>query len=129
MDSRLYFVLGDLFSNVLVGALVGWICALLVVVGWNPALSMLLGLTLGLVLALVSWIPLGMLFGAMEVMLPVMLSGMLSGTVLSIWATVETLESKAALSIGGICGLTVIVGIWILNSSVRGRQCYGLDEK
>ena len=30
MDSRLYFVLGDLFSNVLVGVVAGWLAALVV---------------------------------------------------------------------------------------------------
>ena len=81
MDSRLYFVLGDLASNLLVGALAGWFSALVIGDGWNMWLAMFLAMGLGMLLGLVLFFPLGMAFGAMEVMLPTMFSGMLAGMV------------------------------------------------
>ena len=48
MDSRLYFVLGDLASNLLVGALAGWISALVIGDGWNMWLAMFLAMGLGI---------------------------------------------------------------------------------
>ena len=128
MDSRLYFVLGDLASNVLVGAVVGWLCALLVGVGWNMFFTMLLTMVIGMIVGTALWLPLGTLFGAMEVMVPTMFGGMLSGMVVGMWATMAPLGGYEALSIGGVCGLISIVLIWILNNSMRGLRHYQMGE-
>jgi len=128
MDSRLYFVLGDLISNVLVGAVVGWLCALIVGVGWNMFLAMVLAMFIGMIVGTLLWLPLGMLFGAMEVMLPTMFGGMLSGMVVGMWAAMEALPGHSAFMIGGVCGLVSIVAIWILNNSVRGLRRYEMQE-
>ncbi len=125
MDSRLYFVLGDLAVNILVGAVVAWLCALMVGVGWNMFLTMVLAMVIGMIVGTLLWFPLGILFGAMEVMLPVMLTGMVSGMVVGMWATMEPLSAMSALAVGGVCGLACIVAIWILNNSVRGVQANG----
>ncbi len=128
MDSRLYFVLGDLASNVLVGAVVGWLCALLVGVGWNMFFTMLLTMAIGMIVGTALWLPLGVLFGAMEVMLPTMFGGMLSGMLVGMWAAMAPLDSNEALIIGGVCGLVSIVIIWILNNSVRGLRHYQMGQ-
>ncbi len=84
MDSRLYFVLGDLAANLLVGALAGWLSAVVIGTGWNMFLAMFLAMGLGMLVGLVLFFPLGMAFGAMEVMLPTMFSGMLAGMVVGV---------------------------------------------
>ena len=111
MDSRLYFVLGDLVSNVLVGAVVGWLCVLVVGVGWNMFLTMFLTMAIGMVVGTALWLPLGVLFGAMEVMLPTMFGGMVSGMVIGMWATMEPLGAMEGFVMGGVCGLASIVVI------------------
>jgi hypothetical protein len=120
MDSRLYFVLGDLFSNILVGIVAGWLTVLVVGVGWNMVVAMVLAMLIGMIVGLVLWFPLGTLFGAMEVMLPVMFGGMLSGMVVGMWAAMMPVSSYEAVAVGGVCGLVAIVIIWIMNNALRG---------
>lgn len=120
MDSRLYFVLGDFGSNLLVGLVAGWLTALVVGVGWNMWAAMLLAMLLGMFAGTLLWIPLGMLFGAMEVMLPAMFSGMLSGMVVGMWAAMVPLGTADAALIGALCGLAGIAVIWGANRALRG---------
>ena len=124
MDSRLYFVLGDLAGNLLVGAIAGWLSALVIGVGWNMVLAMFLAMALGMLVGLVLFFPLGMAFGAMEVMLPTMFSGMVSGMVVGMWAAMHPVGSVDALLAGAGCGLFGILLIWTLNHALRGRRVY-----
>jgi hypothetical protein len=124
MDSRLYFVLGDLGSNVLIGLVVGWLSALLVGVGWNMYLAMVVTMVLGMVVGTILWFPLGIFFGAMELMLPAMLTGMASGMVVGMWAAMVPLGPNEAATIGAVCGLSSIVLVWIINNSMRGVRHY-----
>ena len=48
MDSRLYFILGDLVSNLLVGAIAGWLAALVIVTGWHMIPAMFLAMAVGM---------------------------------------------------------------------------------
>lgn len=120
MDNRLYFVLGDLFANIIVGLLVGGLSWLIVSTGWNMWLAMVLMMAVGMLAALILWIPVGIQFGAIEAMVPAMLSGMLSGMVLGMWCAMVALSGTAASAIGGVCGLVGIVFIWVANNSLRG---------
>jgi hypothetical protein len=120
MDSRLYFVLGDLFSNILVGVVAGWLAALVVGEGWNMLLAMVLAMVLGMIVGTILWLPLGALFGAMEVMLPTMFGGMLSGMVVGMWAAMAPVGGLVAALTGGGCGLLAIVIVWVMNYSLRG---------
>lgn len=124
MDSRLYFVLGDLASNLLVGALAGWLSALVIGVGWNMWLAMFLAMALGMLVGLVLFFPLGMAFGAMEVMLPTMFSGMLSGMVVGMWTAMHPVSGVTALVVGAGCGLVGINVVWVLNVGLRGQRTY-----
>ncbi len=124
MDSRLYFVLGDLASNLLVGALAGWLSALVIGVGWNMWLAMFLAMALGMLVGLLLFFPLGMAFGAMEVMLPIMLSGMLSGMVVGMWAAMHPVSAVTGLMAGAGCGLVGINVVWVLNVGLRGQRSY-----
>lgn len=120
MDSRLYFVLGDLFSNVLVGIVAGWLAAAVIGEGSNMFFAMLLAMVLGMVVGTILWLPLGTLFGAMEVMLPTMFGGMLSGMVVGMWAAMAPVGHFVAALTGGVCGLLAIVIVWVMNNSLRG---------
>lgn len=120
MDNRLYFVLSDLFSNMLIGMLVGGLCWLVVGVDWNMWAAMVLMMVVGMILALVMFFPLGILFGAMEVMLPLMFSGMLAGMVVGMWIPMSALMFLEAAIIGAMSGLLGLVVVWILNTSLRG---------
>ena len=120
MDNRLFFVLGDLLCNVLVGAVVGWIVSLLVGSGWHMLVAMVLMMAVGMLLAGVLWLPCSVYFGAMEVMVPLMLTGMVSGMVIGMWAAMVPLGGSAAFFVGGVCGLATIVAVWIVNQQIRG---------
>ena len=122
MDSRLYFVLGDLFSNLLVAILAGWLCSLLIPAGWNMFLAMLVAMVIGMAVGLGLFFPLGVAFGAMEVMLPTMFTGMFSGMVVGMWAAMMPLGGLQAVAAGAVCGLVGVNVIWILNNSLRGVQ-------
>jgi len=116
VDNRLYFVLGDIFSNVMTGALVGLCSWLLVSTSWNMWLAMVVTMVAGMAIGLILWLPLGLFFGAMEVMVPVMLSGMLSGMAVGMWRAMAGLDGFTAVVIGGACGLASLVYIWVLNN-------------
>ncbi|MCX2977211.1 hypothetical protein [Candidatus Marimicrobium litorale] len=120
MDSRFYFVLGDLFSNIAVGLVAGVLAALVVGEDWNMFLAMILAMVLGMVVGTVLWLPLGVLFGAMEVMLSTMFGGMMSGMVVGMWVAMSPVSVKAGALVGMACGLLAIVIIWIMNSRLRG---------
>ena len=122
MDNRLYFVLGDLFANLLTGAVAGALCTLLIVQGWPMLPAMLLAMILGMAVGLLLFFPLGMYFGAMEVMVPIMFSGMVSGMVVGMWAAMAPVTMVQGLAWGALCGLLSLLFIWVLNSLLRGRR-------
>ncbi len=122
MDHRLYFVLGDLFSNLIAGALIGWLSWLIVGPGWNMFIAMIVMMMLSMIIATILWIPTSIFFGAMEAMVPLMFTGMVSGMVVSMWITMEPLTPGNCFSIGAVCGLASIVVIWVVNSALRGTE-------
>ncbi len=122
MDHRLYFVLGDLSANLVVGTLIGWFSWLLVDTDWNMMIAMIIMMVVGMVISILLWLPFSILFGAMEVMVPLMLTGMLSGMVVSMYLTMESLGAWTCLHIGAASGFVSIVLIWIFNNAVRGTQ-------
>ena len=122
MDHRLYFVLGDLFANLITGALVGWLSWLIVDPGWNMWIAMFLMMVVSMFVAIILWIPFSVWFGAMEVMVPLMFTGMVSGMVVGMWAAMEQLSAMDCFYLGAVCGLVSLVVIWILNSALRGTE-------
>lgn len=122
MDNRLYFVLGDLLSNILVGAAVGWLSWLIVGPHWNMFLAMWLMMLVGMVVSLPLLLPASIFFGAMEIMLSNMFTGMLSGMVVGMWISMSPLSAVQALLIGGATGILSIIIIWTMNACLRGIQ-------
>ena len=125
MDSRWYFVFGDLLANLLAGAVAAWFSALVVGPGWPMLAAMLVAMALGMLVSLFVFFPCSILFGAMEVMLPAMFTGMVSGMIIGMWAAMHPLDSGAALLAGACCGLVCLSLIWLLNTRLRGVRSYG----
>ena len=127
MDSRLFYVMGDLGSNILVGLVVGWLCSIVVATGWSMFFTMLFTMALGMIVGMLLFFPLGIFFGAMEVMLPLMFSGMISGMVVGMWCTMTPMVGATASFYGALCGLVSIVAIWIINNTVRGSRTHSIE--
>ena len=119
MDKRLYFILGDLFSNLFIGILVSVVVWLIVGTGWNMWLAMIFMMPVGMFTATLLWVPCGLLFGAMEVMVPAMLTGMLSGMIAGMISVMHPAGLSKMLLAGAICGLISILSVWLANSYLR----------
>ena len=119
MDRRLYFVLGDLFANVLVATAAAGFCAWLIGGSWGMLPGMLAGMLIGMVVALLISLPLlAPLLGVMEVLTPCMLSGMFGG----MWGGMWPLRGTGILSWGIGTGLVVIIAMYALNAAKSGPQ-------
>jgi hypothetical protein len=121
METRPYFVIGDLIMNTLAGAVAGGLMALIFGADWNMFVAMIVGMALGMVIALPLSLLGSALFGAMEVMLPVMTSGMLAGMVVSMGATMNTLSFLDGTRLGSLCGIAVMIVTYIVNAIVKQR--------
>jgi hypothetical protein len=121
METRLYFVAGDLANNALVGALVGLLMSLLIGPGWPMILAMAVGMVLGMIISLPFAFGLSALFGAMETMLPVMTTGMVSGMVVSMSASTANLGIGGGAEMGALSGLGVFAVTYLFNAYVKPR--------
>jgi hypothetical protein len=121
VETRLYFVLGDLAANAATGALVGGVAALVFGPSWNMWLAMLAGMALGMLFGLPLAVLLGAFFGAMEVMIPVMTTGMLAGMWVSMAASANDLAFSGGARQGGLCGVGVMVASYLANAWIRSR--------
>ena len=120
MDNRLYFVLGDILSNIVIAALIGALAVVIVDTGWNMWLAMVLMMAIGMALALPGAFLFGYWFGAMEIMVPVMQAGMWSGMVVGMWQAMSPLSVQQGVLIGAVTGLVVLNVIWVANIALRG---------
>ena len=120
MDNRLYFVLGDLLSNIVIAALIGALAVVIVDTGWNMWLAMVLMMVIGMALALPGAFLFGYWFGAMEIMVPVMQAGMWSGMVVGMWQAMSPLSVQQGVLIGAVTGLLVLNVTWVANIALRG---------
>lgn len=121
METRPYFVFGDLVMNTLAGALVGGLMALMFGPGWNMFVAMIAGMALGMIIALPPSLLGSALFGAMEVMLPVMTSGMVAGMVVSMRASMNSMSFIDGAEVGGLCGVAVMIATYTINVIVKPR--------
>jgi hypothetical protein len=124
IETRPYFLLGDLVSNLGVGALVGSLSALLFGPGWNMLVAMVVGMALGMLVAIPFALLLGALFGAMEIMVPVMTTGMVAGMVVSMGAAMEPCSFARGAQLGALSGLGAMVAIYLANALIRGRTSH-----
>jgi pheromone shutdown protein TraB len=121
VETRPYFVLGDIVSNVVAGALVGGACAALLPPGWNMVVAMSAGMALGMATSLPLAFLLSGLFGAMETLLPVMTTGMVAGMVIAMQSSLTPMRFEHTARIGGLCGLAVVIATYLVNAFIRPR--------
>lgn len=101
MNPRLYFLIGDVVSTALIGALVAVICIAMLPADWHMAVAMLPGMAIGMIIPFFLCIfVLGRIWGALELMVPCMLGGMLSGMAVGMAMTMSALTMARAAMIG-----------------------------
>ncbi len=122
MNDRLYFLFGDVVSNVVVGAAAGLLCCLLVSPAWNMLIAMLVCMPLGMVLAMVLSPFLIRWFGAMEVMVPTMLGGMLAAMFVGMASAMMPIGIGEALRAGALAGLIALAFCRYADYLIRGSQ-------
>lgn len=125
METRPYFIFGDLLANALAGMLVGIAMAALFGPSWNMWIAMFLGMAVGMALSMPIAVVMGAFFGAMEVMVPVMTTGMVSGMVVSMAAAMAPEAAHIgygrAAELGLYSGLGTLAFCYVANALIRGR--------
>lgn len=122
MENRLYFIFGDLISNIAVGASAAALIALLVTPEWSMLTAMFVSMALGMwISVLLGFAVLLRHFGAMEIMLPTMMSGMMAGMISGMLAAMRPLAITDALLLGTVIGAVSCIAFWIGNFILSGR--------
>ena len=121
METRPYFIAGDLLTNAATGALVGLVMAWLFGPHSNMFVAMLVGMAVGMALSMPLALLLGALFGAMEVMLPAMTTGMVAGMVVSMAASMGEVELVRGAGMGTASGVGVLIATYLANALIRSR--------
>ncbi len=116
IETRPYFVVGDLIANSALGALVGVCCALVIPETWPSLAAMLAGMFLGMLIATPVQLASSLLLGAFETMLPMMLSGMSSGMLVAMVASQGLVPWRDGLATGALAGLAVVVFTYLMNA-------------
>ncbi len=117
MQDRLYFLLGDIASNALVGAVCGYAG-----VAWMPhALGFWGGMLVSMVLSMLftmvaSLTVLLHYFGAMEVMIPTMLGGMAANMLVCVLAHFCGIGVSTGILVGTGVGLVVLAATATANT-------------
>jgi hypothetical protein len=121
LERRMYFIAGDVLSNVVMGMVAAWLSAAVVEPSWSMSAGMLAGMLAGMASGLVVTPLFVALFGAMEVMLPVMLTAMLSGMVFGMAGAMYAPALAALLPGGGTIGLLVLLLTYAVDARLHGR--------
>jgi len=119
MEKRLFFVVGDLLSNVLIATVAIAVTTLLIGGRLGMAVGMIIGMVVGMLIA--TAIGMGFIarrLGIMEVVMPACLSGMLGG----MWGGMWSLSVVETLQWGLITGTGVMVAVYLLNALISGPQ-------
>ena len=119
MEKRLYFVAGDILSNIVVGIVSVGVTTLLIGGSMGMWPGMLAGMVIGMVLAM--GLSMGVLaprLGIMEIMMPCMMTGMFGG----MWGGMVPLGIVDTLQWGAATGVTVLTIMYLLNAAISGPQ-------
>ncbi len=122
METRPFFLFGDILSNALLGAAVGALAAVCVSGRWPMILAMVVGMVAGMLLGSIFGALFGILFGAFELMVPLMLTGMVAGMAIPMRAVMEPLDPLTAAEYGAAIGLLALTATYILNAALRGKE-------
>jgi len=134
MESRIYYLLGDLFSCALVSVVVAVLCAYIFSSAWPMPVLMLVSMVLGMFLALVLNIAGGLIyfFGAMEIMVPTMLVGMFAGMMGAMYgveygaqaSSEEAMVLMPLIKQSAVLGVAVSIGVRIYSMLLSGKKQY-----
>ena len=128
METRIFFLLGDLFSCMLVAIATAVIGTLIFSAAWPMPLLMPVSMMLGMILGLLIAVLAGLIyfFGAMEVMVPAMVTGMFAGMFGALVAAgVESVADINYLKLVIQCallGLGVSLVIRVYSMLLSGRK-------
>ena len=122
METRWYFILGDIAANCLVAIAAVALTSLLV----GGALGMIPGMIVGMLLGMAVALVIGMgflapLLGVMEVISPCMLSGMAGG----MFGAMFDLSGMQILQWGAATGVAMLAIVYLLNALLSGPQRLG----
>ena len=120
MDKRLFYVVGDLVANVIIGVIVALAAWAIVDPAWNMWLAMVAMMALGMALGIVLFFPFSIKLGAHETMIPAMYTGMWAGMFVGMTGAMMPLTMRHAAELGAMVGAAEIVFIWIVNTLLRG---------
>lgn len=121
METRPYFIFGDIISVAIVGVICSLACSALIGSGWNMLIAMLVGMAVGMVLAfIIAVVLLSWLFGAMEIMVPTMLTGMFSAMIVSMQASMSPLSNSAVIQTGLLVAIVTLVMTYLANLILAG---------
>jgi len=121
LETRPYFLFGDLLANVVAGVLVALLCCVVFGPSWNMFVAMFVGMGIGMFVSVFVALPMGAFFGAMEVMVPVMTTGMVAGMVVSMGAAMEPVTAGRAVWLGAVSGVATLVACYAADAWIRGR--------
>jgi hypothetical protein len=116
MKRRIYFIFGDMISNVIIGGAAGYVSHALVNESWRAVPAMAAGMVLGSVIAVAASLVFMLFFGDFEIMLPGMFSGMMSGMFIAMVVAMGQIKVLQAAGWGAVIGLGPFAAVYILNS-------------
>lgn len=122
METRWYFIVGDIAANILVATAAVALSSWLIGGGIGMVPGMLIGMLLGMAVGMfLGFGFLSPLLGVMEVASPCMLSGMFGG----MWGGMWSLDGGEILQWGAATGIIVLAIVYALNAAMSGPQQIG----
>ena len=129
METRIFYLLGDAISCVLVAVVAALVCAFVFPASWPMPLLMIVSMFLGMVIAFLMSIFTGLIyfFGAMEIMVPTMLTGMFAGMygVMYKMNIADTdLLSQSLFINAALIGLVTNIAVRIYSMMLGGKKTF-----
>jgi hypothetical protein len=121
METRPYFLIGDLVANGLIGGVVGALSAWLVDPSWNMWVAHVVCMVVGMVLALPLAFPFMAFFGAMEVMVPTHFAGMCAGMWVGMEAAMHPVSGAAGFATGVWVGIASLLFCYLADALLRWK--------
>ncbi len=125
METRVYFILGDLAACVLAGAAGGWLAHAGVPGDMSSFFAMFIGMFLGMVSGMICGFLLAPFFGAMEVMLPATLAGMIGGMVVAMQNAMGGVSPEDPPWTGRAAGGACLAATYFLQAPTPGGGALG----
>jgi hypothetical protein len=121
METRPFFLAGDLAASALIGGIIGALSALLVDTSWNMWVAHVVCMVIGMVLAFPLALPFMAFFGAMEVMVPTHVAGMCAGMWVGMQAAMQPVSAASGFATGIWVGLASLVLCYAADAALRWR--------